>query len=407
MTDRRLSILFLSSRLPYPVRDGHLRRTYNILSGLAARNDVHLLAMTDHPDQGGIGRNHLGRICTDLECLPAPSKRPGIPMAGRLLRSLASLKPYTLWRHYSREFAQRARELATSGRFDLVHCDILPIAYAVTQPAGIPVSLTDHDVCWIKSQRIGRASASPAFRLFSAVEWRKLRRYEADVFSRVSLGIAVSGTDRRALAELCPGARLAVVENGVDTQEFLPGPGPRDERSLVWVGGFGYKPNRDAVHWFLDSIYPLIRRELPQVSFTIVGADPTDLVRRHAAADPSIRVAGFVNDPVPFLQQATVFVAPIRSGSGTRLKTLEAMAAEKAIVTTTIGCEGIEGLDKKHWLAADDPRDFAMSVVYLMKNGVLRRRLGENARRLAVERYDWKTITGKLDGLYRELCGKG
>lgn len=409
MMKDRLRILFLSSRVPYPVKDGHTRRTYNILAGLARRNDVHLLAMTDSSEQeASAARRHLEAFCAGFECLPAPSKQVSIPMAARLVRSLLSPAPYTLWRHYSKQYRQRAQELLRTGGFDVAHCDILPIAYAAAQqPNGVPVSLTDHDVCWLKAYRIAGESTSVPYRLFSALEWRKLKRYEGEVFRRVALGIAVSGTDRALLQELCPDANLAVVENGVDTAVFTPGSGPCDEHSMVWVGGFGYAPNRDAVHLFLDHIYPLIKREMRNVRVTIVGADPTDRVRRHAAADSSIRLTGYVDDPVPLLQKAAVFVAPIRSGSGTRLKTLEAMAAAKGIVTTTIGCEGIEGLDKKHYLVADGQADFAKSAVYLLKNRFLREHLGSNARRLTVERYDWNSITGKLDGLYREVCGRG
>ena len=324
-------------------------------------------------------------------------------MAARLLASLISLDPYTIWRHYSLSYLRRINELTRTREFDVIHCDILPLAYTIRNRKGIPSVITDHDVSYLKAFRMAKQTNNLFLKAFLYLEAFKVRRLESRIFKQVDLGIAVSEVDKKVLKGLCPGGNIEVIENGVDTDEFRPTNGEIDKDSLVWVGGFENYPNREGIYYFLDIIYPLIKEQAKDVKIILVGGGVTQRLRKCSSLDPTIEIVGYVNDPLPYIQRAAAFIVPILSGSGTRLKLLEAMASGKAIVTTGIGCEGIEGVDRKHYLVADEPIDFAKRVIEILNNLNLQRHLGENARELAIQKYDWEILNQKTDYLYRGL----
>jgi len=400
--DNRLKILFLTNRVPFPVRDGQARRTYHILKGLAEAHEVHLLTLYQSTEEA-LPENtaHLRSFCHRVEMLPAPSKKLGLAMGVRLLLSLFSAEPYTIWRHYSGDYVKLVRESLEATAFDAVHCDILPLAFSI-RDLDVPFcTLTDHDVSYLKAERSASQRQNPVAKLFIYYEAAKLKRLERTIFLQVDLGITVSELDRTLLERLCPKGRFAVIENGVDVRTFVPDTAAIEPNALVWVGGFHHYPNYEAVSFFLKEVYPRIKQANPEVKLYIVGGEIPDGLMRLALIDPSIVTTGYVEDPVPYLQRAAVFVAPILSGGGTKLKVLEAMAAGKAIVSTSIGVEGIEGKDGQHYVIADQPECFSKRVMDLLNDGPLRTRLGENARKIAEEKYDWRAICDKMSGIYK------
>jgi glycosyltransferase involved in cell wall biosynthesis len=399
----RLKILFLTNRSPCPIKDGQSRRTYNILKGLASRHDVYLLSLIESaeeilPDNVA----NLKGFCKEVDMLPGPPKTLCLGMIARLLRSLLSKDPYTVWRHYSRPYSNRVRTLLNTTPFDVVHCDILPLAYCIRRLHGPLRTLTDHDVSWLKAKRLAAQARNPVRKLFLYLEALKLRRLESAIFSKLNLGIAVSELDRQHLERLCPEGRFVVVENGVDVRAFVPGPNTVEPDTLIWVGGFNHYPNCEAVQYFLENIFPRIRQEKAGTKLYVVGGGIPEWLKELAAENPSIVLTGYVDDPVPYIQRGAVFVAPILSGGGTKLKILEAMAAGKAIVSTSIGVEGIVGEDGKHFVVADGPEAFASAVISLLNDGDLRKRLGASARRRAMEKYDWEAICEAMSRIYQD-----
>jgi glycosyltransferase involved in cell wall biosynthesis len=397
MMSRPLKILFLSNRGFLPIKDGHTRRSYNILKGLAERNQVYFLSLYETQEEiDPINIRELEGFCSKVEFHPAPPKKMGLPMLRRLIRSLFSTDPYTIWRHYSKPFLKRVDSLISCEEFDLVHCDILPIAYTVRNKNGILRSITDHDVSYLKCLRIGQGSKNVFLKVFLFFESLKLKRLESQIFRQVDLGIAVSEVDREILQRLCPQGKFFVVENGVDTGKFLPDESQIESNTLLWIGGLNQLPNRQGISYFLEEVYPEIKERMPDVKLEIIGGGVTERLRRMANTDASINLLGYVEDPLPQMQRASVFIAPILSGGGTRLKLLEAMSAGKAIVTTSIGCEGIEGTDGTHFIVADTPKDFAKAIIKIIHDPALRIRLGNSARELTEKIYDWRIITEKL-----------
>ena len=401
---RPLKILFLSNRSPLPIKDGHTRRTFNILKGLSEKNQVYFLSLYETPEEIETDNvKELESFCHRVELLPSPSKKFSIPMLVRLIRSFFSREPYTIWRHYSKKLSKRVAHLINKNEFDLVHCDILPIVYTIRNKDNIFRSVTDHDVSYLKCLRMAKDSSNLLLEAFCYLEAFKLKRLESRIFRELELGIVVSEVDKSLLQKLCPEGRFEVIENGVDVSKFRPNPEKADPNTLLWVGGFDHFPNKQGIYWFLDSVFPLIKRGLPEIELQLIGGGVPDKLKRLASADFSIKLLGYVDDPIPYIQRATVFIVPILSGSGTRLKLLEAMAVGKAIVTTNIGCEGIEGADDKHFLITDTPEQFSAAITKLLNDKKLRLFISNNARQIAEKKYDWKILLERLDSVYKEL----
>ena len=174
---------------------------------------------------------------------------------------------------------------------------------------------------------------------------------------------------------------------------------------LVFTGSLDWYPNEDAVLHFVDAILPRIRREVPEASLTVAGRNPTPRLRARAAA-AGVRVTGTVDDVRPFVHEAAVFVVPLRIGGGTRLKIFEALAMRKAVVSTTVGAEGLPLTPGEHFLQADDPGDFANHVIELLRAPERRRALGATGRRLVEERYSWAQVAREFEARCEEVVGR-
>jgi glycosyltransferase involved in cell wall biosynthesis len=385
--------------------DGQTRRTYHILRGLAEKHDVCLFSLYEsNKEIDPKNIKHLEAFCNRVDMHPAPSKKLSFSMIIRLLRSLISKDPYTIWRHYSRPYLRNIYEHLRTEQYDLIHCDILPLAYTVRNIRAPIRAITDHDVSYLKTLRMANYFRNPLLRLFLYIEAFKQKHLESSVFNKFDLSIVVSEIDKNHLQKLCPKGRLEVVENGVDTDDFKPIPRKHYENILLWFGAFSHYPNEEAMYYFLKEIYPLIKRTVSDVTLHLIGGSIPGKLNKIAGLDSSIKIMGFVDDPVEYLHRAKVIIVPILSGSGTRLKILEAMASGKAIVTTSIGCEGIEAENNEHYLVADNPQEFARATTEILRNDDLRVRLGQNARQLAEKKYDWNIISNKLNRIYIELC---
>lgn len=399
----RKNILFLSNRGLLPIRDGHTRRSFNILKGLAANNQLYFLSLFEKPEEICEDNiKQLKKMCFRVEFLPAPSKEISVEMVTRLIRSLFSFDPYTIWRHYSKHFIKRVDELISSGKFDLVHCDVLPLCYSVRYRNDVFRSVTDHDVSYLKCLSIARNEKNILLKLFIYLEALKLRSLEKKIFNQVDLGIVVSKLDEDVLYRLCPNGKFFVVENGVQLEKFCSLGDVQEQMKIVWLGGFDHYANRQGIRFFLEKIYPLVKQAVPGVNFDIVGGGLTEELRQYAFKDSTVNFIGYVDDPLPYICRASVFVAPILSGGGTKLKVLEAMAAGKAIVSTSVGCEGIDGTHGIHYLVADEPHGFANHIINILNNQSLKISLQTNVKNLVTEKYDFDNISIKLDLHYNE-----
>ena len=367
------------------------------MKGLADRNHVDLLALAQEDETlNNENLQHLKGLCRSVEIIQGPPKSVGFPMLWRLFRSLVSKKPYTIWRHYSAELENRVKDITRETHYDVVHFDVLPVAvYRRAVVQGL-CSITDHDVCYVKTLRIARGTKNLLLWLFLHLESLKLYLFEKSLTKNFDLVIAVSELDAEQLERASGHAGVLIIPNGVDTVKFFPGKEDETEDYILWVGGLSYYPNYEAVNLFLDEIFPLINKRLISAKVIVVGEyrKVEKFVRKYKSKE--INFVGFVDDVEKYIRRAKIFIAPIKSGSGTRLKLLEAMAMGKAIVTTTIGREGIEGMNGEEFIVADDSVDFANCVIEVLKDQKLRERLGKKARNLVERKYDWEIIATEL-----------
>ena len=413
--DRPLKILFLTPQLPYPPHQGTSIRNYHLIAHLAQGNRVSLCSFLAGPlERADLGP--LREMCQRVEGEEEPGRTP----AQRLWSTLTSLLPDMALRLASPAFHQRLAQWLERETFDVVEVEGIEMARYLQQVvewrqgARPTVVFDDHNAEYLLQQRAFETDRRHPRRwagaAYSLVQWRKLRRYEAHVCRLADRVVAVSEADAEALKRLVPGLQPAVVPNGVDVgayRAFVPPAEfpPLAQPALAFTGKMDFRPNVDGILWFWQEVWPLVRAEVPGAHLYVVGQRP------HARLsplkeDPSVTVTGFVPDVRPYIAGAALYVVPLRIGGGTRLKVLEAMALGKAIVSTTLGCEGFPLEPGRHLLTADTPGDFAGAILALLRDEARRNALGDAAQSFAAGQYDWATIVPRLEALLREAVAE-
>jgi len=400
-----MKVLFLSQIVPYPPHGGVLQRGYNLVRELGREARVHLLAFV-HPDvlatEAALRESQaaLEKFCETVEYFPLWPKASPVHRIVGLAASALSPRPFSVLAHRSAAFQRRVSELVASKSFDVIHVDTVALAQFLDRKWSIPTVLTHHNIeSQLMDRRAGAESGLLA-RFYLRQETKKLLAYEAEMSGTFDVNVFVSHTDEQTLMGRVPGLRTAIVPNGVDVEYFTPKQG-KDVPALIYTGGMNMFANRDAVMFFLNEIWPLIRKQVPEVRFFAVGQDPPKELLDLAARDSQVVVTGYVNDVRPLVWDASVYVVPLRVGGGTRLKVLDAMAMGKAMVSTSIGCEGLDVRPDEHLLVADSPAQFALKTVRLLQDPNRRGALGRTARELVERRYSWRTIGGQLLDAYR------
>lgn len=400
-----MNVLFLSQIVPYPPHGGVLQRGYNIIAELGRRANVHLMAFV-HPDVLPTptavedSRRALSAYCSHLEYFPLWPKRSSGHRAAGLTASAFSTLPFSVVAHRSAAFQASVKRAMQATVFDILHVDTIALSQFVDPRSPATTVLTHHNIESILMERRAQVEPHAAARFYLSREARKLANYERALAPTFAMNIVVSSTDETALLQRVPGIRTAVVPNGVNTTYFTPH-GTEEALALIYTGGMNMFANRDAVMFFLEQIWPIIRAEVPDVRFFAVGQDPPAELSAIAARDTSVVVTGYVDDIRPYVNQAAVYVVPLRVGGGTRLKVLDAMSSGKALVSTSIGCEGIDVVPGTHLVTADTAEAFAGNTVQLLRDPARRRALGTAARQLVEEKYAWRVVGDQLIAAYR------
>ena len=400
----RTKLLFLCQTLPFPPDGGVNIRAYHILRLLAAEFDVVTLcffrrAVRRSPREVAASIDGL-RQFGPVEAFPIPQEHNRLRWSADHARSLVAGRAYTIDAYESGGFRSRVREVLAGGAFGLVHADSIDLAGYFGAFGQVPWVLTHHNV---ESQLLARRAereSSWARRWYVHRQAVLTARLEREWCRRAPLNVAVSDADAAALRAAAPGAEVMVVPNGVDVDTFRPS--TADGRGVVFVGGTTWFPNRDALEYFSTAILPLVPAE-KRPPITWVGRCTDE--ERAQYAGLGVTLTGYVDDIRPFVHQAACFVVPLRVGGGTRLKILDAWAMGKAVVSTSVGCEGLEAVDGENIIIRDDPREFAQAVYSVLADGALRTRLERNARATAERRYSWKVIGEPMIRRYRALAG--
>ena len=396
----RPRVLLVTPYSIFPPHHGGAVRLYNLVRRLGERSRLHLLIFSQQGEDAA-QRAALEPFCARVDFHRwRPQLRPD-----RL-----GLQPPSAQLFASDIAASKIRDLVLGHRIDLVQLEYTELGqHAAAVPDGVPVILTEHDIAFrsfARRQRLGFRQRFPESRAYgtSRHDLRRLMRHELACDRAASQVHAMSQDDARFLARHLPdGARrIRVVPNGVDCNAYAPPGGLAPRRDVLYVGNFQNLPNVDALDYFVADVWPLLRLRRPGARLSVVGANPPERVTALDGRD-GITVVGEVDDLRPAYHGHRVMVAPIRAGSGTRLKILEAFAAGIPVVSTTLGAEGIEAEPGRHLLIADSAVDFAAAVEQVLADDRLADRLAAEAVGLARERYDWGLVADRLLACWREL----
>ena len=399
-------ILFLAQCLPYPPQSGATARTFNVLRQLRLDFDVTLLAFSRRNHQvDETARRASRRALADLlnavgTPVPLPCERSAIRRLWDHLRSVATRRPYTFFEYESEGFRTQLRDMVSRDGFEVVHIDSLDLYRWLRELPPTPTICTHHDIEWdllrLRAQRTKPSILS------------RYLRYQADLVERLarevcpgfSANVVVSARDAQRLRSTVSHAKIEVVPNGVDTTHFVP---QRDvpvvPGRVVFVGSTNAPANRDAVEYLLRDVWPSIRHARPEATLQLIGRS-SESARARYAAEPGVAVLGHLNDIRHHVAQACCVVAPLRIGGGTRVKILDAWAMGKAVVSTAIGCEGLEASDGENLLVRDDPEAFADAVLRVLDDPTIRLGLESHARRTAEQVYSWDVIGPAMRAKY-------
>ncbi len=406
-----MRIMVVCPYLPYPPDSGSLLRTYHIVTRLALRHSVHLLCFTHGVQESifsgqGVKERRFGLAdgVAEVQVVAGPGHDRTDPLSVRLQRLINST-PVWVAHNYWPAMRDAFMEMVRRTKPDVIQ-------FETAWSAGHLWSLAEEDVVKVvnlhnvehdlmRQQLEQNPPGEMLERLRQTRQWLIVRGWEARMLRRADLVLAPSAEDLSLLRVLYRGLRGLVVPNGVVVGGFEEGKGGPGSQ-IVFTGTLCYPPNEDGVLWFIRDILPLVEERVPNVRFVIVGREPTSALM--AAHDGQrVVVTGRVPEVAPYLRNADVAVAPLRAGSGTRIKVLEAMAAGRAVVSTQVGSQGLKVVDGEEIRLADEPRAFADAVSGLLGNADERRRLARQGRRLVKRLYDWDVIVAGLEGSYGQL----
>ena len=398
-----MNILFLSTRSPYPLISGHSLRTYHILKGAAQKHNVILVTFVQLPELELKKENieHLKGFCHAVYPFEIPVDLSRYKFLSALFLNLFSPVPFVAKKYDVGAVRIKIREIIKKENIDLVHVDMLPLTVYVNEFEHIPRILVNHNVESVRLYRWFQTESNFLRKVYLGIQWLKLRSFERTAIDKYNSCVVVSEQDKKILKEMGVRNSLFVVPNGTNTVFFKPS-GKKTKKNLVlWFGHMEVHTNKDAVLYFWREIYPILRTQYPEVRVSFVGTAPPKEIADAAKRNSHIVVTGFVDDIRPYVDEASVVVIPIRIGSGTRLKILDAMAMGKAIVSTSVGSEGLKVTDGENILIADEPEDFVRKVIQLLIDDRLRQKISESALNFA-KGYDWKHIYEIQEQVYQK-----
>jgi sugar transferase (PEP-CTERM/EpsH1 system associated) len=399
-----MRILFLSTNLPVPANSGHAVRTLSLVRALAEScHAVDFLSFAPGPPDNLQPLTSLCHTVSLVERAPVNTSH-NADYFGRFAVLLKG-RSYAIERFVSSAMQARIRHCLDTAAYECIVADHL---YALVNLAAttVPVVLNCHNVESLILERYVGLEKNLAMRLYARVEAKRMREAERQACARSAIAMACSGHDRDMLQRFRADLPIFVVPNCVDTDFFHPEETrsmPESAPTLLFQGVMDWYPNRDAVEFFAQEMLPEIRRAFPNVQFVIAGRNPAPELRRKFAAVPNLEFTGTVPDMRPYLARASVVVVPLRIGSGTRIKILEAAASGKAVVSTGIGAEGLDFEDQAEIVIADEPASFVREVVALLGDPRRRGSIGRAARERVLQRYSQKELTRIMDTVLHDL----
>ena len=396
---KNMKILFLSPTVPFPLTDGGRIRVFNLLKQITQKSDVTLLALETQPTDAE-GVSQLQQLGIQVHLVPNAPTLPRLSFH-TLANAFLKRQPITVARYNLPAYRQKFKELIATDTFDLVHYEMFHTAQFRTE-TDLPGVLSQQNVDSAIWRRLCGETINPFYKFAYWTQQLAFQRYERVLSPKFDAVTCTSDIDAAVFQRHCAEDVIEIIPNGVDVAHYQPDFSAEVPAHLIYIGSMDWYPNEDAVAFFADEVLPQIHAEVPEVKFSIVGGNPSARVQKLAEKE-GVVVTGRVPEIKPYFAEATVFVVPLRIGSGTRLKILEALAMGKAIVSTSVGAEGLDLKDGEEIFIANEPTVFAEAVTGLLKDPSLRRRIGESGRARVEQDYDWRSISEKLHQLYTKI----
>jgi glycosyltransferase involved in cell wall biosynthesis len=399
-----LHVLFVTYGMPQPTATGARIRDFSLIREVAKRHRVSVLSLLEFPEEADLAHSLL-EITPDVRWTVASPTHSWRTLAD-LSTAIASRRPLATQGYWNSDFSALVTRTIGAWRPDIVeveHSFLAPYRRAIPGNRATRTVLSFHNFAERQYRSMRHMRLGPASRAGYFVKALLMQRWESREARHFDSCIAVSELDAAELRRRLPDQRVHVIDNGVDASRLQPLAEPGDSETILFVGTLRYAPNLDAVKFLRAQVWPYVRRACPRAKLVIVGQlpqDPDEFLRDSDGVD----VMGAVDDLTPYYRRAAVVVAPLRAGGGTRLKVLEAMAVGRPVVSTTVGCEGLDVHDGAELLMADEPIAFAQHVVQLLGDPRRRAQLASRARALVERRYDWPIIGEKLLAAYEEIA---
>jgi sugar transferase (PEP-CTERM/EpsH1 system associated) len=400
-----MKILWVKAGGLVPLDSGGKIRSYHILKELARHHQVTLFTFYgERPDDPHPALSSVfDRVeAIPLKLAPARSAREGVSYAWNLFSSL----PHTILKFCQPEVGRRIRALVRESPPEVLVCDFIVPAAAIPWEHPCPKIIFTHNIEAQIWQRHCQAARSRIWKAVAKREYKAMEQAERKFLKKADHVLTVSEPDRDFFSRFIDPSRITAIPTGVDTEYFRPRPGNEMANRLVFTGSMDWMPNEDGILYFVREVLPHIRRRAPDITLCVVGRRPSERLRAMAGGTSGVEITGRVDDIRPFVHDAAVYVVPLRIGGGTRLKIFEAMAMGKAVVSTTIGAEGLPVHHGQDILLEDDPQRFAEAVLQLLESPEPRLQIGAAARQLVENGYSWAAIGSSFGEILEKVTSR-
>ena len=409
-----MKILWLSHFAPYPPKGGASQRSYNMLKQLSKYADVSLLSLAPYSKIASFFNNYeagieeieheLGKYCDEIRLIPHGRHKRQTAKTLNALKSLVRNDSYDVVCLESKELEKSLTKALAENNYDAIHLDTIGL-WPYVANLDIPLILNHHN---IESQMLQRRASKTSWPLSQYIRSQesKLQKLEIQAGAKARINVTCSRDDGQRLSELGID-NVAEVPNGVDLSYFTRRQNYQATESgidLIFAGGLEWYPNRDAMIFFAKKVWPQLKAKPQAATMTVVGRGSIPLLNNIAATDSSFKVAGFVPDVRTYLEQASIYVCPIRDGGGTKLKVLDALGMGIPLIAHPIACEGINVRNGEHVIFAETPKQFCDAILSLSAAPELKMKLSANGRQLIEEQYCYNKIGEKMAKVYQLIC---
>src|ERR1700691_2956568 len=404
-----MRILWVKADKLLPVQNGGNIRTYHVLRYLSERHQLTFYSYYGGAPNPDYERELQRQLPGAMAVCTGKRELTGAARGLDYLAHLGVEPPYAVSRFADARVQKQLEDWFREQRFDVAVCDFLDEAVNFPERLNIPSVLFQHNVESEIWRRHAETASNPVKKMMYAREFQKMLRYEQAAVRKFQHVIAVSENDRALMTRWVDADRVTVVPTGVDLAQYTPAHHTQEQNSaepaplVTFVGAMDWEPNVDGVEYFCSEIWPMIQTEVPEARFRIVGRNPVRRVEKWASK--SIEVTGRVPSVIEHLRESAVVIVPLRIGGGTRVKIYEAMVAGKAVVSTTVGAEGLDVHHGRDIILADDARAFSQAVIMLLRDRGLRGRY-EKAAAETTARYDWAAIGERFSEVLQSVAEK-